>query len=199
MIGFTFGSMTVLKLHSVDVPQKSRRYWVCQCSCGVIVNVIAHKMHPTRTCSGCMIRKNFTKHGHLTCGSKPRTYVTWEAMKARCYNSNNVSYKYYGDRGIKVCDRWRNSYSDFLSDMGERPAGMEIDRIDNDGDYESINCRWVTERVQAYNRSSSKMIKLGDETKCMAEWCAILKLNPRTVGSRIRRGWSEEQSFGFIQ
>ncbi|KKK48682.1 hypothetical protein LCGC14_3142640, partial [marine sediment metagenome] len=79
-------------------------------------------------------------------------YNTWDNMKYRCYNIKSPKYAIYGARGISVCDRWRNSYKDFESDMGKRPEGLSLDRIDNDGNYEPGNCRWATPKQQANNR-----------------------------------------------
>src|SRR5881396_946844 len=83
------------------------------------------------------------------------TYRSWRAMRERCYEPMNASYQRYGGRGIKVCSRWRESFETFLADMGERPVGCVMDRIDNNGNYEPSNCRWVTVKQSGFNRRSN--------------------------------------------
>ena len=101
-----------------------------------------------------------TRYTHRATGSY--TYVSWGAMKQRCYNKNSKSYNWYGGRGIKVCDRWIDSYDNFLKDMGERPKGMTLDRKNPDGDYTPENCRWADVFTQAQNKNNTRNVKSGE-------------------------------------
>jgi LexA DNA binding domain-containing protein len=103
---------------------------------------------------------------------------TWESMKDRCHTPSNPTYKNYGGRGIKICERWL-VYENFLADMGERPEGTTIDRINNDGNYEPGNCRWATANVQSRNRRTNNWITAWGETKCITDW----SIDPRCVVS----------------
>jgi hypothetical protein len=93
------------------------------------------------------------RHGHARASRPSRTYNTWQSMIRRCHNpGTRQERKWYADRGIRVCDRWRESFDNFLADMGERPEGRTLDRIDTDGNYEPGNCRWATPIEQRHNR-----------------------------------------------
>lgn len=130
------------------------------------------------------------KHGHAAGRSPTRTYITWAAMVQRCTDPNATSYPLYGARGIAVCERWRWSFENFLADMGERPAGTSIDRIDSNADYEAENCRWATPKRQARNRSTSVVVRHGEVTASVAELAESHGHPPRRVYRRMRDGWS---------
>jgi hypothetical protein len=116
-------------------------------------------------------------------------------MKWRCGNPKAQQYKWYGARGIKVCERWRNSFEAFLSDMGRRPSpGHSLDRIDNDGDYEPGNCRWATATEQNRNRRGLSLIEYRGETVCMTELCKRTGIPRTTLRRRLATGWPLERA-----
>lgn len=153
--GQRFGNLVVLSSKPIKVAGSGFCY-SCVCDCGGALLVRATYLVTGRVIScGCTAHRN-TTHGL----SHTKTYATWNAMRDRCNNPASDSYKWYGGRGIKVCERWNNSFENFLEDMGERPEGMEIDRILNDCGYEKGNCRWVTHKVNTQNRSKSDFAKV---------------------------------------
>jgi hypothetical protein len=132
------------------------------------------------------------KESHGMCGTP--TYVTWSNVKTRCFNPNAIGYGHYGGRGIKMCKRWRGSFTNFLEDMGERPIGKELDRKDNDGDYDPGNCRWVTHSENSRNTRGIRCIDFDGQSLCVSEWAEKLGIAKEVIYTRLSRGWTEERS-----
>lgn len=122
------------------------------------------------------------------------TYQSWQAMKQRCLQTGHKHYDNYGGRGITICERWL-TYANFLADLGARPDGCSLDRIDSNGPYSLDNCRWATKSQQSRNSSQNRMISFRGQTKCLAEWCEVLNLKyARTYMRLFRLNWSIEDA-----
>lgn len=152
--GLRFGRLIIIKCLGITIDKKkngSNLKWRCQCECGNKTDVFSNVLISGHTVScGCYHHDIVITHGKYN--SHRREHNSWKAMIQRCYNVKDPAYKYYGDRGIVVCERWLNSFDDFHNDMGDRPEGMTIDRRDNDDNYEPSNCRWATSKEQVNNR-----------------------------------------------
>ncbi len=119
-------------------------------------------------------------------------YGVWKSMNQRCNDPNWKDYRNWGGRGIKVCRRWNGpeGFTNFLSDMGRRPAGTTLERVDNDKDYGPGNCRWATRREQNRNRRSNNSITFNGETRCLAAWTELLGFSRSLIYARLANGWS---------
>lgn len=188
-ISARFAQLTVLSRAAND--RFGRTQWNCRCDCGTecVIALFRMKSGHTKSC-GC-IRGRYRSR-HRAKGSP--THNSWCAMKQRCSDPRHAQFAYYGGRGITVCDRWRSSYEAFVADMGERPAGMTIERNDNDGPYEPGNCRWAPDAEQARNRRSTIKVERNGVTKCVKDWCAELGLNVDRIYGRIRRGETPQEA-----
>lgn len=193
MIGRVFGHLTIKKRSDVKINSRAA-VWVCECKCGNERLASTGELNAGRTHScGCVRRagKRIVKHG-LTA---TRTYRVWATMLARCRTPSQTSYKNYGGRGIRVCERW-NLFENFLADMGESLPGKEIDRIDNDGDYDPGNCRWVSPKENGRNKRNNIVLSYNGQSKFLLEWSAILKIPITTLYARIRIGWPTDKVLG---
>lgn len=124
----------------------------------------------------------------------PDQYSAWRAMKDRCNRETHHAYPRYGGRGIKVCERWNESFADFLEDMGPRPEGRSLDRIDNDGDYCPENCRWATREEQANNTSVNVLLEHEGKSQTITQWARELGILPATLYKRFEYGYGAEEA-----
>jgi|SRR6185312_6004164 len=200
LIGKKFGKLTVL----YDSGERSSRNikWLCKCDCGNYKNIKGADLLSGNTNScGCFKIEN-TKRVNSTHGQSRRNgqrtaeYRAYYALKNRCYNKKCKSYPDYGGRGIKVCDRWLNSFENFFEDMGKKPsANHSIDRINVNGNYEKYNCRWATRKQQANNVRNNILVTYKNKTQSLSVWCDELNLKYPRTKARLKLGWSIEDSF----
>lgn len=164
---------------------KSRQRWLCRCACGVEKLVLAQSLQlalrsetgGSRSC-GCLAIERSVRHGHNR-GQQPTSeYMAWLAAKKRCANPRNASFHRYGGRGIRMCERWRDSFETFLEDMGAKPVpDFSLDRINPDGDYEPGNCRWAPLQVQSRNRKGIRWYEFEGQPALLGDIAAFLGIS----------------------
>ena len=162
--------------------------WKCVCDCGgeTIALTTSLRRGHSKSC-GCLQLEKVRTHG-LT--DTPE-YASWYGMKNRCTCKTSKYYSRYGGRGITMCDRWRESFLNFLDDMGPRPSPQHsLDRIDNNGSYEPSNCRWATKSEQARNRRSNRIVFFDGREMCVAELLKTMGIKSTTVYDRLSKGMS---------
>jgi hypothetical protein len=128
---------------------------------------------------------------------KSPEYAIWAAMIARCTNPNNRAYHYYGGRGIRICDRWRESVLNFLDDMGPRPFKSSLERKDVNGDYEPSNCVWADMDVQSNNRRNNHFLSVGERSMTISQWARELGIPPQRISLRLRQGMSPAKALSL--
>jgi hypothetical protein len=186
--GVRFGRLT-----AVERAGSIRRNpaWRCRCDCGN--EIVARRFHlirgSTKSC-GCS-RSDCARHGHARGVARTSEFRIWESMRSRCRNPMNTAYKHYGGRGITVCERWQ-TFENFLADMGKRPLGKSLERVNNDGNYEKSNCRWASHKEQMRNRRTTKMIEWNGRTQSLVDWSDEIGISASVIHGRIRRGWEIE-------
>lgn len=184
-----FGILVVIGFARIkETASKSRQYrWKCRCDCGndVEVDGCCLRRGSARSC-GC--QPTYQKHGM----TKHPVYQVWCALKSRCLNPGNACYSHYGERGISVCGKWKESFEAFYADVGDRPSPMHtIERINNDGNYEPGNCRWATRAEQNENTRQTRLLSHNGETLSVGKWARKTGIQRKTITSRIDRlGWS---------
>jgi hypothetical protein len=145
------------------------------------------------------------KHGHAQRNHHTPTYRAWSSMKTRCYNPKHKYYKYYGGRGIVVEDpRWldkRYGFKNFMTDMGEKPTGLTLERINNNKGYCKANCRWATRKEQANNIRSNRILEFNGEKKTIAQWGEALGIPCQTLMYRLNVGKPTEEvlTVGYLK
>jgi|688.fasta_scaffold70585_5 hypothetical protein len=211
-----YGQLTVLETFEKFNPRKDRvgqlsrvNWYSVQCSCGSKPFHLTHRAltKGAQMCHSCSHsgRKN-SNGAHGESGPKARgvrnkttpEYRAWKSIKTRCYNHRYKQYEGYGGRGVKVCERWFNSYEAFLADMGRRPSPKHsINRKQNDGHYCPENCEWADDRAQRRNKRSSVMIEINGESKNVSDWLIILGVPEGTYYWRKRKGYSTIEALGI--
>ncbi len=177
-----FGMLTAIRYESGGK-------WLCRCDCGKFVSVITSNLTRgnSKSC-GCKLHPK--KHGM----SNDPVNQVWRGMRARCNNPKDYAYANYGGRGITVCERW-DDFSLFYLDMGPRPKGYQLDRIDNDGPYSPENCHWVRQRDNLNNKRTSRKVEWQGQNLTIAQWAERTGINARTLHNRIvRSGWTPERA-----
>ncbi len=193
LTGQRFGQLVVIK-KSVWNGAKA---WLCICDCGNKKTIPTSSLRSgcSKSC-GCLQKKLASERAKLTKThglSFHPLYKTWHHMIARCYDPDHHAYKDYGARGIKVCDRWKESVEAFIKDMGIRPNGKTLDRKNNDGDYEPSNCRWATDEQQHQNTRGVREITLNGVTLCASAWARRIGVSTSTVCRRLNKNWPIER------
>lgn len=196
LTGQRFGRLLVLKLAGKS--NDNHYKWLCQCDCGNTKIIIGRDITSGKTKScGCFARQltSIRTLKHNMHGTK--IYHIWISIKQRCNNSNNHKYKDYGGRGIKICKGWENDFMSFYnwSINNGYKEGLSIDRINNDGNYEPQNCRWVTMKEQANNRRNNHYIVYKSEIHTITEWSRIIGISSSTIQRRIKKEIPENLLF----
>jgi hypothetical protein len=193
LIGQRRGRLLVCELTG----KRGREYlYLCKCDCGAHTTVVRASLTRRRSMScGCLRLDRARDRNILHGGNGTAEYRTWLAMKSRCNNQRAEKYSQYGGRGISICSRW-TSFTNFLEDMGPRPTGMMIERIDNDGNYTPGNCRWATPAEQGRNKRNNRIITHDGRTMCMAAWAEEVGISYTVLRQRLHRGWSIDRALG---
>lgn len=193
LIGRKFFQLLVVDFHKSTPGRHCRVYWKCLCDCGNKTIVRGDQLKRTQSC-GCL-QKQMASKANLRHGYTGKSeYKIWGQMLDRCRNPQNPHYCNYGGRGISVDPRWL-SFENFIKDMGDRPHGLTLDRIDNNGNYCKDNCQWISLKDQQRNKRNNRLITYQGKTLCLSSWAIFLNMPRNTLDNRITRGWTIEDAF----
>jgi len=188
-VGMKFGRLTIVK--PLGRGENRIKRSLCQCECGntVVKATIDVVRGHVKSC-GCLAREVKARRSYKHGLKGERIYACWLAMHSRCEKPQNRSYKNYGGRGIRVCNEWSDAirFKEWAMKNGYRDD-LQIERINNDGNYEPSNCRWATPIEQANNKRTSKLVEINGETKTAAEWARTVGISYSSILNRLRRGW----------
>lgn len=194
LTGLRFGRLVVVRIS----PKRSSGnvYWHCVCDCGQTREVQRSALVSGASQSCGCLKNELSSRRQKTHGmTQTPTYSSWVSMTGRCTNPNLREWPHYGGRGITVCSQWRN-FEGFLRDMGERPLGTSLDRIDNERSYEPGNCRWATPKEQSRNKRTSRMLTYRGVTKTITDWAEEMGVDRATLNHRVMvAGWPLEVAF----
>ena len=194
LVGQRFGRLVVKQEGQA---RSHSRMWICECECGQITIVQGGNLKSGHTKSCGCLSIEITRISNRTHGKTGSSeYNARITMIDRCYNPNIKNFSDYGGRGITVCDRWRESFENFISDMGKKPGkGYSLERINNDGPYEPENCRWATRKEQQRNTRRNRLITFHNKTQPLIAWAEELCRPYRLLMKRLNRGWSIDDAF----
>lgn len=195
--GKRFGRWEVLSRGEND--KRGQAQYNCRCTCGTEKVVAGYSLRrgESKSCGCLSVEVARGRKGCKNPGSGGRKhgmkgtpeYSAWSSMKGRCTNPKYENYKNYGGRGISVCQEW-HTFENFYRDMGARPEGTSLDRIDVNGNYEPSNCRWGTEEEQCNNRTNARLLEFNGKKQTIAQWSRELGIKYRTIHQRLRMKWS---------
>ena len=195
VVGKTFGELSALK--EIDA-RAGQRVFQCLCECGKVTEVLMKRLRSGRTRScGCLSLRKLSQravHGMW----KHKLYSTWSSARGRCHNERHKNYKGYGGRGIELCSGWRETPEAFIewieNNLGEKPEGYSLDRINNEGNYEPGNLRWASTAEQNNNTRKNKMISHEGKELQLKEWAEEKQLSMTCLYNRLHRGWTTKET-----
>lgn len=192
LTGETFGRLRVLGREGIN--KHGQLTWACECECGNRKVTLGMLLRNGQVQSCGCLQKEITASINKTHGKAATPiYYIWRSMMDRCHAPKSHAYSRYGGRGINVCERWQ-SFEDFYADMGDRPEGKSLERIDNNGDYSPENVVWADAKAQANNRRSNVILEHNGEKKTMQQWADQLGVKIQTIWARIDRGWTVDRA-----